>query len=88
LEREGPDPVVFLLYILEEKTMKFGYILATAAAIALAVPSLASAETTIVTKRHVHRDHGWHHGWRHNWHRHHRPDRVVVIKRHRHHHDD
>ena len=64
--------------------------LAAIAAVAVAVPSIASAETTII-KKYGHRDHfrgaraemhfdrGLHRGWYH-----HRPDRVVIVKRHRH----
>ncbi len=50
---------------------KFAYVIAALAAIAVAAPSIASAETVVV--RH---DHGWHH----HWHPHH--DRVVVMHRH------
>jgi hypothetical protein len=76
---------------MEENNMKkLGYVIAALGAIAIAAPSIASAETVVV--RHgdrdhygaraefrEHRDHGLHEGWRH---RHH--DKVVVIK-HRHH---
>jgi len=65
---------------------KFGYVIAALGAIAIAAPSIASAETVVI--RHggdhhrdgaraefrEHRDHGW---------RHH--DRRVVIIKHRHH---
>jgi hypothetical protein len=68
---------------------KFGYVIAALGAIAIAAPSIASAETVMI--RHggdrdhhrgydaraefrEHRDHGW---------RHH--DRGVVIIKHRHH---
>ena len=67
---------------------KFGYIIAALGAIAIAAPSIASAETVMIKRgdhrlgAHAefreHRDHGWHQGWRHH------ADRVVVIK-HRHH---
>ncbi len=71
---------------------KFGYVAAALGAIAIALPSIASAET-VVTKRH-----GYHHdsdraraefrvrpeyrmhrdyGWHHGW-RHHDRDRVVI----------
>jgi hypothetical protein len=66
---------------------KFGYVLAALGAIAIAAPSIASAETIVVkrgghhhgygARAEMHRDHGWRGGGRH----HH--DRVVVIKRHR-----
>ena len=60
---------------------KLGYVIAALGAIAIAAPSIASAETIVVNHRNHgwHRDHGWHEGWRH---RHH--DRVVVIKHRRH----
>ena len=68
---------------------KFGYVLAAIAAIIVAAPSIASAETVVIKRggyhhgygAHAeyreHRDRGWHRGWRgHN-------DRVVIAKRHR-----
>jgi hypothetical protein len=61
---------------------KFGYVIAALATIAVAAPSIASAETVVVRHDGMHRD--WHHGWHRDWHRAH--DRMVVI-RHRHHHD-
>ena len=65
---------------------KFGYVVAALGAIAVALPSIASAETVVI-KRHgyhhdwdrsraeyrVHRDYGWHRGWRD-----HDRDRVVI----------
>jgi hypothetical protein len=48
---------------------KFGYVIAALAAIVIAAPSIASAETVIVKHGHGHRD----------WHPHHH-DRMVVIK--------
>ncbi len=68
---------------------KFGYVIAALGAIAVAAPTIASAETVVV--RHGghhygaraefrgHRDRGWHEGWRH-----HHADRMVIV-RHRHH---
>jgi hypothetical protein len=55
---------------------KFAYIVAAIAAIAVAAPSIVSAETIVVKHGHggMHRD----------WHPHHH-DRVVVIKHGRHH---
>ena len=61
---------------------KFGFIIAALGAIAIAAPSIASANEMVIRHHHdrmnaradMHRDHGWH--------RHH--DRVVVM-RHRHH---
>ena len=72
---------------------KFGYIVAALGAIAVAVPSIASAETTIIKHRdgdrmgpraefREHRDHGWHRGWHEGWRHHH--DKVVIIKHRRH----
>jgi hypothetical protein len=63
---------------------KIGYVIAALSAIAIAAPSMASAETVVV-KEGGHRHmgaraeyRGYHdHGWRHH-------DRVVVVK-HRHH---
>ncbi|HLI99057.1 MAG TPA: hypothetical protein VKT76_05025 [Bradyrhizobium sp.] len=58
---------------------KFGYVIAAISTIAIAVPSLASAETVVIKHRdHMHRDHmhhGWHrdHGWRHH-------DKMVIVK--------
>jgi hypothetical protein len=62
---------------------KLGYVIAALGAIAIAAPSIASAETVVIrhgdhhhfgARAEMHRDHGW---------RHH--DRKVVIIRHRHH---
>jgi hypothetical protein len=65
---------------------KFGFVLAALGAMAVAVPSIASAQTVVI-KRGGHHDHGWH-GARaqmhhdRSWHRHrHHGDRVVVIKK-------
>jgi hypothetical protein len=59
---------------------KFGYVIAAFAAIAIAAPSIASAETVVIKHRDHHvgpraemRDHGW---------RHH--DKVVIVKHRRH----
>jgi hypothetical protein len=72
----------------EDIMKKFGYVLAALGAIAIAAPSIASAETIVVKRGgyhhgygaraefREHRDHGWHRGW-------HDHDRVTVIKRHR-----
>src|SRR5262249_17258107 len=73
----------------EEDTMKkLGYVIAALGAIAVAAPTIASAETVVI-KRHGYnhdygrahaeyrfrdRDHGW--GWRH-----HDRDRVVIKER-------
>lgn len=64
---------------------KFGYVIAALGAIAVAAPSIASADTVVIKHRdhdrygaraeyREHRDHFWHEGWRHH------PDRVTVIK--------
>jgi hypothetical protein len=60
---------------------KFGYVAAALGAIAVALPSIASAETVVIKRGHhgwdrsraeyrVHRDYGMHRGWHH--------DRVVI----------
>jgi hypothetical protein len=67
----------------EDDMKKFGYVIAALGAIAIAAPSMASAETIVVkrgdhhhfgARAEMHRDHGW---------RHH--DHRVVIIKHRHH---
>ncbi|MBI5320600.1 hypothetical protein [Bradyrhizobium sp.] len=69
---------------------KFAFVLAALGAMAVAVPSIASAQTIVIKRGHghhhgwygaharMHHDHGLHRGWRHH-HRH--GDRVVVIKK-------
>jgi hypothetical protein len=65
---------------------KFGYVVAALGAIAIAAPTIASAETVIIKRGGHHhdwnrshaeyrgyRDHGWHRGW-------HRDHNRVVIK--------
>jgi hypothetical protein len=65
---------------------KFAYVLAAIGAIAVAAPSIASAETVVIkrggdhhgwygARAQMHADRGWHRGWRHHG------DRVVVIKK-------
>ena len=65
---------------------KLGYVAAAVGVLAIAAPSMASAETVVIKKHYhgpygaraeirEHRDFGWHHGWRHHG------DRVVIIKR-------
>lgn len=71
---------------------KFGYIIAALGAIAIAPPTIASAETVVIkhgghhygarAEFHEHRDHGMHEGWRHR-----HVERMVIV-RHRHHHED
>jgi hypothetical protein len=68
----------------------FGYAIAALGMIAVAVPSIASAETVVIksgghhhwdrarAEYRVHRD--WHS--HRDWHPHH--DKVVIIKKHRH----
>jgi hypothetical protein len=68
---------------------KFGFVIATVAALVVAVPSIASAETVIIkrgghhhaygARAEMHRDHGWHNGWRHR----HGGDKVVIVKKQR-----
>ena len=66
---------------------KLGYVIAALGAIAIAAPSIASAEGVVIKRGdhhrygaraefREHRDHGWHRGMGHH-------DRVTVIKRHR-----
>jgi hypothetical protein len=65
---------------------KFGYVIAALGAIAIAAPSIASAETVVIKRGGYHHGYGARaefrghrdHGWRHN-------DRKVVIIKHRHH---
>ena len=66
---------------------KFGYIVAALATLAIAAPSIASAETFVVkrggdhwrgARADFHRDNGWHRGW------HRGGDKVVIIKHRRH----
>jgi hypothetical protein len=59
----------------EDNMKKLGYVIAALATIAIAAPSIASAETVVVRHGDMHRDHGWH--------PHHHHD--VVIVKHRHH---
>ena len=53
---------------------KIGYVLAAVGALAVALPTLASAETVVIKREVIitarmapalrhHRDHGWHRGW-------------------------
>jgi hypothetical protein len=80
----------------EDIMKKLGYLIAALGAIAVAAPSIASAETVVIkrggyhqgyghhgygARAEMHRDRGWHEGWRHR-----HADRVVIIK-HRHHHE-
>ena len=68
---------------------KFGLIIAALGAIAVAAPSIASAETIVIkrgghhgyhgARAQIHVDRGYHRGWRHG-----HADKVVVIKK-RHH---
>src|SRR6267142_6973700 len=76
----------------EDSMKKFGLIIAALGAIAIAAPSIASAETIVIKRGghhhgygaraefREHRDHGWHEGWR----RHRHADRVVIVKHRRH----
>jgi hypothetical protein len=66
---------------------KLGYAIAALGVIAVAAPSIASAETIVVKRGGYH--HGWdraraeyreHRGWHEGWHRHH-GDRVVIKHR-------
>ena len=66
---------------------KLGYALAALSVIAVAAPSIASAETVVIKHGGYH--HNWdrsraeyrvHRGWHEGWHRHH-GDRVVIKHR-------
>jgi hypothetical protein len=75
--------------LMQENDMKkLGCVFAALGAIAIAAPSIASAQDVVIRDGDHHgaraefrgqRDHGWHDG-------HHHSDRVVIVK-HRHHHD-
>src|SRR5215475_5147772 len=64
-----------LLTVSEEDNMrKSGYVIAALATLAVAAPSIASADTVVIKHRdhhwlgaraeyREHRDHGWHRGW-------------------------
>jgi hypothetical protein len=66
----------------EDIMKKLGFIIAALGTIAIAAPSIASAEEMVIRHDHdrmnaradMHRDHGWHH---------HHHDRMMM--RHRHH---
>ena len=70
---------------------KFGYVLAALGAIAVAAPSIASAETVVIKRGGYHG--GYHHGYgaraemRRDWHRdrgwHGHHDKVEIVKKHR-----
>jgi len=66
---------------------KFGYIIAALGAIAIAAPTIASAETVVIKRGGHHygarAEFREHRGWDQGLHRHH-ADRVVIVK-HRHH---
>jgi hypothetical protein len=75
----------------EDNMKKLGYVIAALGAIAIAAPSIASAETLVIKRGdhhrfgaraefREHRDFGRHEGWRHRDH-----DRKVVIIKHRRH---
>jgi hypothetical protein len=80
-----PPDAMFNPRSTEEDIMKkLGYVIAALGVIAIAAPSIASAETVVIKHRdhdrfgaraEMHRDHGW---------REHHDRRVVIIK-HRHH---
>lgn len=71
---------------------KFGFVVAAVAALAIAAPSVASAQSVVIKTgdRGMHRDHHHRYGARaemhrhHGWHRGHK--KVIVIKRGHHHH--
>jgi hypothetical protein len=72
---------------------KLGLVIAAVGALAIAIPSIASAQTVVIKRGGHHHHDGWHgarahmdrghhRGWRHG---HHRGDKVVIIKKSRHH---
>src|SRR6266446_8445772 len=91
--RNVPACVRFNPRTTEEDSMKkLAYVIAALGAIAIAAPSIASAETVVIKRggyhhgygahaeMREHRDRGWHEGWR----RHRHADRVVIVKHRRH----
>src|ERR1700759_1795822 len=80
-ERSCPGDVYSSLESEEDNMKKFGYVAAALGAIAIALPSIASAETVVAKHG------GYHHGWdraraeyrvHRDWHPWHRHDRVVI----------
>jgi Ni/Co efflux regulator RcnB len=66
----------------EIEMKKLGYVIAALGAIAVAMPSMASAEKVVIKHRdHMHGD--YHHAWHRDFDRHHH-DKTVIIKNHRH----
>lgn len=59
---------------------KLAYAIAAICTIAVAAPSIVSAETVVVRHGGYHHDRGFHRDWHRDWHHH---DRTVIIK-HRH----
>jgi hypothetical protein len=92
--RNVPRDTMFNPRPIEErkKMKKLGYIIAALGALAVAAPSIASAETVVIKRGGYHQGYNAHAEMRHRgmmhrdrgmMHRHHH-DRIVVIKRHRH----
>jgi hypothetical protein len=54
----------------EDDMKKLAYVIAAISALAIAAPSIASAETVVVKRGH---HHDWHHGWHHH-------DHKVIVK--------
>ena len=86
--------VLFSPNLEEEDIMKkFALIAAALATLAIAAPSVASAETIVIKRgghhdgwrgaRAEHRNHGWHRGYNRGYHR--GADKVVIIKKQRRH---
>jgi hypothetical protein len=70
----------------EDNMRKLAYVIAALATVAIAAPSIASADTVVIKHRdhhwlgaraeyREHRDYGSHRGW---WHRDHNRDRVII----------
>jgi len=74
----------------EDIMRKLGLVIAALGALAIAVPSIASAQTVVIKRgghhhgwhgARAHMDHGHHYGWRHR----HHANKVVIIKKQRYH---
>jgi hypothetical protein len=86
LRNVAPAPGLFLTKNEEDNMRKSNYVIAALGAIALAVPSIANADTVVIKRGHhwegaraeyrEHRDYGWHRGWLH--HRDHDRDGVTL----------
>ena len=86
LRNVARTPGLFLTENEEDHMRKSNYLIAALGAIAIAVPSIANADTIVIKRGHhwegaraeyrEHRDYGWHRGWWH--HRDHDRDGVAF----------